>query len=652
MKKALALICILTAILGIFALSGMLESLLYPIVEARIGRLPTSNTTDRIHLLGWLCLIGSLVIWWVVPRWKRILEAATAADEKISSFVRKALGRYFSFEDKANAVPLPFKLQDGLIFLAFFLYAGLLQFSRFQDAFPNVLLASDSANISSYAAGYDHPEMFSGDPILGFPERFHIYQAAIIPMIRGIAHFTNNYSLAFVLLTFPTVLIFLCSFYLLGRELFQSRYWGLLFAVLNAVPYYLEIDNTGIHEPVPRMMFQAVFPLILLLLWKLKEKPRLLILVSISMGLLVFIHAVSSPSWAAGLLLGYWMFIPKDWSQKRKIGFLVVQGLCLLFVMAPFIVSFSGNQNRSSGNLDMSTLYYIYKNNYPEGLLDVGHTIKNFLHIVGRNGLLYFSIVSLFIMFYLGKRTRQYAWIIILWGTGIFLVSIALPYSERIIERYLRLPPIETEFLRGIKHYFFLMILVSVWALSELSHRARTALIKYLVAGIGILFLGLLLVRGDTRDASIQATLNCIARGKLICGTTNDFENVILYLRDETPVRSGVFFAYDANDRIPLAVRYTSLRPLVYSHKDGGAIYQSPQFANEWLATYQEFKSHGTTSDWFQKNPDELFDFARGLGANFLVVELPGAKYTGHQPVQAVYHNPSYTVFSLDQSLP
>lgn len=651
MKKALALICIITALLGILALSGILESFLYPIITARIGRPPTSHTSDRIHLLGWMCLIGSLVIWWVVLNWRKIRDLAAAADKKVSIFFRKVLGRYFSFDENTNAVPLRFNLQDGLIFLAFLLFAALLQLNRFQNDFPNILLASDAANISSYAAGYDHPEMFAGDPILGIPERFRIYQAAIIPLIRQIVRFTGNYSLAFVLLTFPTVLLLLSSFYLLGRELFQSRYWALLFAVLNAIPYRLAIDTTGIHDPVPRLMFQAVFPLVLLLLWKLKEKPKYLIVVSISMGMLVFVHAVSAPSWAAALLLGFWMFLPKDWSQKRKIGFLVLQGIFLLFVMAPFIVSFSGHQNRST-SVDMSTLYYIYKNNFPQGLLDVVATSKSVLRIVEKNGLLYFSIVSLLIMLYLGKRTRQYAWLIILWGTGIFLVSIALPYSERTIERYLRLPPIETELLRGIKHYFFLMILVSVWALSELSHRARTSLLRYTVAGFGIVLLLLLYAHGNTKDASIKSALDCIARGRLICGTTTDFEEVLLYLRDETPVGSGVFFANDPKDRLPLAVRYTSLRPLVYSHKDGGAIYQSPQFAAEWLDTYQEFSCHGTTRDWFQQNPDELFDFARELEADYLVVNLPDAQYTGTQHVEAVFHNSSYTVFSLGQSLP
>lgn len=655
MKKALITFGILLAVAGLLALTGTLETLLFPLVEARIGRLPTANTSNTLRMLGWFCLFFSLGIglftWLVPPRMPHIRNYLTRADQKIMETLQRLFGRYISFEGKVDTVSRPtgFSWRDGLILVAFALFSALFFLSFIQTDYPYVKLSSDGATIASFAAAYDHPQMFVGDPVLGDRNRFGIYQALIIPLIRFLVPFTNSYPLAYLWVMLPTVFLFLSSFYLLGREFFQDRYWAVLFTVLNAIPYYIEIDSTGIRDPLPRVIFQSVFPLVIFLLLKWKDRPNLWFIVSTATGLLVYIHSVSTPAWAAGILLGYLVLLPRDWGIGRKLGHLILQGICVLLVMLPFILNFS-NYRPKSANVDLAVVNYIYANHFPRGLLDVRGSLETFLSIVHKNGLLYFFLASIVILFFLGKDNRRTLGMVLLWGVGISIISILLPYSERIVERYLRLPPIEIELLRGIRHFIFLMLFVTVWALSELAHQARVVYIKYGVIVTGLLLLALVFAGRDPRVPGIQPAVDCLARGRLICGTPGDIDGVLLFLRDQTPPGARVFFANRADDRVALVVRYIALRPLVYSHKDRGVISTDPAFGVEWYKQYKEFSSHGEAAKWYLSDPKGLIRFAKGLGAEYLVLNLPDAALPGDGMTQAVYRNKAYTIFFLDNT--
>ena len=653
MKKTLTAISVLLAVAGVLALTGILDVLLLPLLENPIGSPSPGDTSNTIQLLGCICLFLSLGIglfaWLVLPGIPGSRNFLTRADEQITGRFHELFGRYISFDEMPGTASHPsgFTWRDGLILVSFAIFSALFFLSHLQDDYPYIRLSSDGATIAAFAAAYDHPELFAGDPVLGDRNQFGAYQALIIPLIRLLTPFTDNYALAFLAWIFPVVFLFLSTFYLLGREFFQDRYWAVLFTILNAIPYTLKIDSTGIREPLPRVIFQAVLPLIIFLLIKLRDKPGLWFVVSIATGLLVYVHSVSTPAWAAGILLGYLAFLPRNWGTGHRLGYLVLQGVCVLLVMMPFILNFSSYRSGSS-NVDLEIVNYIYHNHFPEGLLDVPGTVKNFLWTVHDNRLLYVSLASILILFFLGNSSRRTLGMVLLWGLGIMMISILLPYTERAVERYLRLPPFEIELLRGIRHFIFLMFFVTVWALSELTRRAKTYPIKYAAIAIGLLLLVPVYAGRNPEIVGIRPALDCLATGRIICSTPGNLDRVLQFLKEETPPGSRIFFANHAEDRDALVVRYIALRPLVYSHKDRGVISTNPAYAVKWYKNFSELSSHGEARDWYRNHPQDMIRFARGLGAEYLVLRLRDAVPLDDGSTRVVYHNKAYTVFSLE----
>ena len=66
-----------------------------------------------------------------------------------------------------------------------------------------LLSSSDAANIASFSAALDHPQLFANDALLSNPANFSFYSTLHIPLIRILAKWFGNYSTPFAFLIFP-----------------------------------------------------------------------------------------------------------------------------------------------------------------------------------------------------------------------------------------------------------------------------------------------------------------------------------------------------------------------------------------------------------------------------------------------------------------
>ena len=203
--------------------------------------------------------------------------------------------------------------RDGLIILFFFLLSTLFFLGRWNGLTPFVNLHSDAGYVSAYAASLDHPEAFAKDPLFNSPDNFGYYTSLQVPVIRVLTKITGGYGLSYVLLMIPYVFMQLSGFYILGKVIYKSSFFSLLLALTSIVIIYTQAgDYWGIwYDPQPRMMFQAFFPWLLILVLLSLPRPRLRWLVMLASGLLIYVHPLSTPAIAFSAWLGFLVLNPQ-----------------------------------------------------------------------------------------------------------------------------------------------------------------------------------------------------------------------------------------------------------------------------------------------------------------------------------------------------
>ena len=186
-----------------------------------------------------------------------------------------------------------------------------------------------------------HPEFFHRDPVLANPHNSHFYATIHLPLVQFIGSTVGSYGTAFLLLlplsagsSSPDSTVF-------GRTLLRSRTWALLLAIVTAVTIELPAGRSGAFGRTrsPRVTFQALLPFVLAAAWRWRAAPRAWPWVMVAAGLLTYVHPVSAPVWGLALWLGFWPFLPRGWSWRRRVVVVLLLGAVFLAVAGPFAAS-------------------------------------------------------------------------------------------------------------------------------------------------------------------------------------------------------------------------------------------------------------------------------------------------------------------------
>ena len=544
---------------------------------------------------------------------------------------------------------------DICLVLLFLIFACFYFVSRLQYGYPLTRIGGDAANIASFAAAYDNPKNFQDDGLLSNLDNIRIYYTIHIPLLRWLNTLVGNYGLGFQLLLIPTVFIQMLSFYLFGRVWLRSRYWALLWMVLNlaAIQMIYISEGWGIfEEPVPRFTFQALLPFVLVLVWIWRDAPWRWVIVMAFTGLLVYVHPVSTPAWFAAILLGFWYLMPTKWSFFKRLIVLAGLGISGLFVMLPFIITYLSHHIHGVVQ-NYELLMKVLTNYFPSYLLNPPRAILQILIDMTSNGLLPLAILGFLIVWFRRGYERRKLYLAIYWMLGLLLVSLIIPSIERIIERMFSLAPFETELIRGMRYFIFFMELFIIWGLSELSQIFRKGWASKLVMASGLLLV--LFYLPKAYDVAIARTLDCFQVGKLICeqAVNKDNEHLITAIQERTAPGASFFYSFDATDTRTLEIRYLAKRSLVYSYKDKGLLaYSNPEQLKNWYQIFEEVNSHKNIIYWAKNNPQNFMDFLKKYQVDYLI--LPGnypENFFANLETEIVFRNGSYLLLAVPPTI-
>ena len=152
-----------------------------------------------------------------------------------------------------------------LLFLSIAFFSGRVGLSIRQFPF----LSGDAANIASFSAAIDYPEFFENDTVLNSISNFAFYQTVHIPLIRVIENYVGNFGSAFLVLTGPVIFLHLIGYYLLGLHLFKDDdFLAFLLSIsMGLIQFSFEVDSWALYfDPIPRVLFQALIPFVLVML--------------------------------------------------------------------------------------------------------------------------------------------------------------------------------------------------------------------------------------------------------------------------------------------------------------------------------------------------------------------------------------------------
>jgi hypothetical protein len=648
----------LLVITGLILISGWFDSHLSQTIAQKISRRASPNWPGYFHLTGWISVLTGLVFiaeWFV---WRAagkiqenlkssLLNSDHSLELKLSAKINLSTERELSW-------PLVYNRFDWLIILFFVLLALSYQISSMSQGFPTVILGGDAANIASFAAGRAYPQLFVDDAILGNLRNIGLYVTVHLPITIWLEKLVGNFGLAYSLLLFPHVFLQYFSYYLLGRVIFNSRYWALLFSLAISAPLALAGGEVWgvVNDAMPRFTFQVLIPfLLILLLSSWRNRPARWPWVMVIAGSMAFIHPVSTPTWAFALWLGIWPCLPGAFNLRRRLLEMLKLGLVLGLALLPYVSIYLSYHQGGKSNSDYDLVYFILTNYFPYDLLNIPGALKTFFFSTSQFGLLWFGLVGFTLTFLLFRRERGRLKQMLFWIAGITFVTIFIPFVEQNIEGSLRIIPLQTELMRGMRYLVPFLFIFWFYPFAEFTNRAIRPILSRIVFVVGtILALSWLLLNPPYPFVEFPKVAECWSQGKLICPVESDYATALRHIRQETPEKAK-FVVFLKNRWSGIEVRYLGLRPMAYAYKDRGQLaFTNLEALQTWFYFLQRENAiySRNTSPTLDLQQHRMIDFAMDAEANYMLTDFPfPADVQKKLDVNAVYQNNTFTILRI-----
>jgi len=514
----------------------------------------------------------------------------------------------------------PFDWRDAFILLAVAGFAFAYHMGRWQGLFPFPFLYEDASNIASWAAAIDHPDRFARDPILGDPSNFAWYVTLHVPLLRALNAVIGDYGAAFISLLGLHVFLQASGFYLLGRVLFQDRFWALLLAVIMLPLVWINLaEYWGVFwDPQPRFTYQAMLPFALAAAVAWRDQPRRWPWLMAAAALLLYAHPVSGPSWAFAIWLSLWAWRPGGWSRGRQTRVMVGLGLLFLALAAPFVLLYVGAQGQiGADRVEPAVLQAAMVATFQAASLDVAVALRDFAACWSGAELLFWGLAAFGVVYLAlqpGARRGPLA-MVGLWCCGLLAVSVGLPWVDQVVARIRGTLPFEIDLIRSIRYLVPLMLLLVVWPLAAIHHRARSRTGRFAAMAVGLalttLWVGLHPIRYVAEAAA------CWARGRLACPASG--QTLVLeafeHVGAETPPGARLFAT-----SFEVALRHTTLRPVVYSPSAGPYPKSHPAEFLRWQDNGRRIRSAEQIPE-ARERIAALLQTASELGADYALID-------------------------------
>jgi hypothetical protein len=346
----------------------------------------------------------------------------------------------------------------------------------------------------------------------------------------------------------------------------------------------------------------------------------------------------------------------------------------------PYLVRFSTSRVRSgAGGVDYATLYRIAVARFPAGYFDVPGTVLAYLRALAdfrlAGGAVLLALATLGAIWFYRRdpKTRRELGF---WGAallGFAAVTVALPWAEQAIARWLARMPFTFNLVRGLRFWplwagIFLAAATRPYLALTDTHadvagldpqpadtslraaRIGSTLVFCLLLGLGwwtVLWRPPVFLEMRAQGAGGAPTAKVMMRALVTPAVLADHRNSAKDELDDVlaAARSGT--SEGSLFVGPLQLRFAALRPLAHSYKDGGIfIYSDARAAIEWRAKADLFSRAETAT------PNEQLALLRELGAEYAVLQHDWWKGDAVDTARVLYRNPGWVLVDLSPNEP
>ncbi len=528
----------------------------------------------------------------------------------------------------------------GLVLLSF-----VVHFGRLGVSLDGIDLTTDPANYACMAAAMGHPEAFVQDSAYNDAARYGVH-ATISTTLTSVMADGANYGLAYLKLSGVQFFLHYITFYILGIVLLKQRWQALAFTLLMGQIYWLQWGTywgNGHLDYTPRSTFAVFYALAVVWALRILHKARWWPLFMAAIGLLVYVHSISTLPIALGFWLGFLVCKPEEKTWAKHGAWLVFSGLCFVAVLIPFVITFIRPGVVLSAE-DVALLREVLRIRYNIEFTEYWRGFKDFV--------VHYSVLPLFplgiagYVFLRRKGTaeeRQRALQFAMWALGVFCCA-GLFWIDQEVARATGRHPLEFDLIRVLRFWiFFAMCLafmgINAWwreAAVQKSWKQPWSKKWAAFAWFG-LFVGLFL--GGQQDRLRESVLwfwNSADEARYTQAYTKNIQRAAMLEALQKYTQKGDLIYYPEEDQ---AIRYKALRALVYSWKDSSIYYYAKDVKGLrfWYETQAKLKT----------SPTAYIELALASKAQYLLSARPQDKALLEAVGHIVWQSPSYVLVKI-----
>ncbi len=464
---------------------------------------------------------------------------------------------------------------DIAVCILFLILAIVVHFGRIGASINGTQLTTDACNYASMAAAMAHPEIFAKDPVYDNEADYSIHATITTPLVSMLAT-DDNFGLAYLKLTGIQFFLHHLTFYILGVVLLKQRWQAFAFTIIMGQVMWIEWGTfwgNGFLDHVPRSNFSTFYALFVVAALKILHKPRYWPIFMFGIGLMVYVHAISTLPTAMGFWLGFAACKPKDVSFRKHAIWLIFSGCFFLIPMVPFVLKFLQPSMNLTAD-DIALLKEILHIRYNIGYTEYWQALQRFFFDFPRPILLGTGIISYFLLRRLGNDDeRKYALQIAFWTVG---VGICL--SLFLLDKYFTAGSgghgSLSNIVRTMRFTFFFSMCLGFMALNMLWRIVPPINIwgKRAVAIVWFMLIAGLYVGGqqDLLRTSALWFWNSLDEERYEQAYSRDLMRTEMLEAIQKYTEKDALIYHDTGDR---AIRYKALRPLVYNWRDPSIYY-------------------------------------------------------------------------------
>lgn len=214
-------------------------------------------------------------------------------------------------------------------------------------------LSGDQINILTMCAKLDHPDLLQGDLIVGDVRNTEYYTPWFLMVVRVLSLPDHNYIRGLSWLLLLTSLVYMWGWWALF-SIWGDRWLAAVLAFLVRgimwPPGYEIWGIASLWSMVPRTLFLALLPWVLLGWLKGRDNPRLWGLSCLGCGLLANVHPISGACFAVALCLAE---LARTWTAtndwRKTAGRFMGAGILMFIGMVPFIWTYVSKLGSAEG---------------------------------------------------------------------------------------------------------------------------------------------------------------------------------------------------------------------------------------------------------------------------------------------------------------